>query len=91
MQDNVTQLIKGCIVCCTNKPSNRKQGLYHPLLVPTRLWESTSMDFMGAFPRTRWGHGYLFMVVDRFSKVLVLVVCYQYVPKNTYLMVVFIK
>jgi hypothetical protein len=39
MQEDVTQFIRGCMLCYTNKPNNRKQGLYHPLLVPTRPWE----------------------------------------------------
>jgi hypothetical protein len=35
MQKYVVQYIRGCIFCCTNKPNNRKQGLYHPLPIPT--------------------------------------------------------
>ena len=30
MQD-VAQFNKGCILCCTSKSNNKKQGLYHPL------------------------------------------------------------
>jgi hypothetical protein len=40
MQENVARYIRGCILCCTSKPNNKKQGLYHPLLVPTRPWKS---------------------------------------------------
>jgi hypothetical protein len=36
MQEDVAWYIRGCIICCTMKPSNRKQGLYHPLPVPTQ-------------------------------------------------------
>jgi hypothetical protein len=75
MQEDVAQFIRGCILCCTNKPSNRKQGLYHPLPVPTRPWDNISMDFVGGFPTTRKGHDYLFVVVDRFNKMCILMPC----------------
>jgi hypothetical protein len=78
MQEDVAQYIRGCILCCTNKPNNRKQGLYHPLHVPTQPWESISMDFVGGLPTTRKGHDYLFVVVDRFNKMCILMPC-----KNT--------
>jgi hypothetical protein len=78
MQEYVTQYIRGCILCCTNKPSNRKKGLYHPLHVPTRPWEIISMDFVRCSPTTQKGHDYLFMVVDRVNKMYILIPC-----KNT--------
>jgi len=72
MQEHVTRFIRGCMICCTRKPSNKKQGLYHPLLIPTRPWEIISMEFVGGLLTTRKGHAYLFVVVDRFSKMCVL-------------------
>lgn len=53
MQEQVARFIRGCMLCCTRKPSNRKEGLYHPLPVPTRPWEIISMDFVGSLPTTR--------------------------------------
>jgi hypothetical protein len=78
MQEEVSRFIRGCILCCTRKPNNRKKGLYNPLLVPTRPWESISMDFVGGLLRIRKGHDYLYVVVERFSKMCVLMAC-----KNT--------
>ena len=72
IQEQVARFIRGCMFCCTNKPSNRKQGQYHPLHVPTLPWESISMDFVGGLLTTRKGHDYLFVVVDRFNKMCVL-------------------
>ena len=75
MQERVARFIRGCTLCCTNKPSNRKQGLYHPLPVTICPWESISTDFVGGLPTTRKGHDYLFVVVDKFSKMCVLMPC----------------
>jgi hypothetical protein len=74
MQD-VDQYIRGCMICCTNKPSNRKKGLYHPLPIPTRPWESISMDFGCFFPTTKKGRDYIFVVIDRFGKMCILMPC----------------
>jgi hypothetical protein len=72
MQEDVAQNIRGCILFCTCKSSNRKKCLYHPLHVPTQPRESISMNFEGGFPTTRKGHDYLFLVVDRLSKMCIL-------------------
>ncbi|GJX96113.1 transposon ty3-G gag-pol polyprotein [Tanacetum coccineum] len=45
-------------------------GLYTPLPVPSRPWESISMDFLGGLPKTRKGNDYLFVIVGRFSKMM---------------------
>jgi hypothetical protein len=75
MQEYVAWYIRGCILFCTNNPNNRKQGLYHPLLIPTRPWEIISMDFVGGLPTTKKGHDYLLMVVDRLIKICILMPC----------------
>ena len=49
MIESVSKYIKGCVMCLTSKPSNRKLGLYTTLLVPSHPWESISMDFVGGF------------------------------------------
>ena len=62
-------------MCATRKPSNRKLGLYTPLPIPSHPWESVSMDFVGGFPMSRKGHDYFYVVVDRFSKMCILIPC----------------
>lgn len=52
MQGQVGMFIRGCMIYCTNKPSNKKHRLYHPLLVPSRTWENISKDFVGRLPTT---------------------------------------
>ena len=62
-------------MCETSNPSNRNLGLYTPLLVPSRPWESISMDFVGGLPMSRKQHDYIFVVVDRFSIMCILMPC----------------
>jgi hypothetical protein len=62
-------------LCATSKPSNQKLVLCTPLPVPSRPWESISMDFVGGLPMSRRNHDYLYVVVDRFSKMCILMPC----------------
>jgi hypothetical protein len=75
MNESVSRYVRGCSLCATSKPSNRKLGLYTPLPVPSRPWESISMDFVGGLPMSRRNHDYLYVVVDRFSKMCILMPC----------------
>lgn len=75
MLGSVSRFIKGCSLCAISKPSNRKLELYTPLLVHSRPWESVSMDILGGLPFSKRGHDYLCVVVDRFSKMCILMPC----------------
>jgi hypothetical protein len=75
MKAIVTKYVKGCVMCSTCKPTNRKLGLYSPLPIPSHPWESISMDFVGGLPMTKGGHDYLYVVVDRFNKMCILMPC----------------
>jgi hypothetical protein len=75
MQEYVAQFIRGYILCCTNKISNKNQGLYHPLAIPRRTLDNISMDFVGGLPKNRKGHDYLFVVVYRINKMSIFMHC----------------
>jgi hypothetical protein len=47
MKEIVTKYVKGCVMCSTCKPTNRKLGLYSPLPVPSHPSKNISMDFVG--------------------------------------------
>jgi hypothetical protein len=49
--------------------------MYTLLPTPNRPWESISMDYMLGLPSTKRGHDCVFVVVDRFSKMVILVAC----------------
>jgi hypothetical protein len=75
MKEIVTKYVKVCVMCFTCKPTNRKLGLYSSLPIPSHPWENVSMDFVGGLPMTKGGHDYLYVVVDRFSKMCILMSC----------------
>lgn len=58
-----------CDACQRNKSSTHKpSGLLHSLPIPTRPWESISMDFITCLPKTAQGHDAILTVVDRLTK-----------------------
>ncbi|GMQ12089.1 hypothetical protein CsSME_00054546 [Camellia sinensis var. sinensis] len=68
MRDAVEQYVKTCLVCQQDKVENQSPaGLLEPLPIPSRPWESISMDFIVALPKSE-GCKTILVVVDRFSK-----------------------
>eukprot|EP00253_Pinus_taeda_P029849 PITA_29849 len=75
MHETVFRYVRGCTMWAKSKLSNRKLGLYTPLPVPSRSSESVSMEFVRGLPKSRKGHDYLYVLVDRFSKMCILIPC----------------
>jgi hypothetical protein len=75
LRQEVSKYIRSCTACAIAKPTTKKQGLYTPLPTPDRPWESISMDYMSGLPSTKWGNDCVFVVVDHFSKMAILVAC----------------
>jgi len=53
----------------------KKKGLYTLMPTPSPNWESISMDYMLSLPSTNHGSNYVFMFVDRFSKMSIMMAC----------------
>jgi hypothetical protein len=69
------QVYQSCTACAIAKPTTKKHGLYTPLPTPDRPWESISMDYMLGLPSTKRGNDCVFVVVDRFSKMVIMAAC----------------
>ena len=64
-------------LCSQRKPPNRKQNLYQPLPVPSRPWESISIDFLSGLPTTFHKHDAIWVVVCHFSKMSLFIPCHK--------------
>jgi hypothetical protein len=73
LQQDVSKYIRSCTAYAIAKPTIRNQGLYTPLPTPERPWESISMDYMPGLSSTKHDNDYVFVVVDRFSKMAIII------------------
>lgn len=68
----VEEYVRSCPSCQASKPSQRLPiGLLQPLDVPSRPWESVSVDFITHLPKTKKGHTSICVFVDRLTKMIV--------------------
>jgi hypothetical protein len=65
MRVDVKRFVNICKIFQYGKGKRRNTGLYQPLPIPERPWESISMDFMLGLPRTQRGSDSIFVVVER--------------------------
>jgi len=53
MKKDIAEFVYACLVCQKSKIEHQKpSGLMQPLFVPEWKWDSISMDFVGALPKT---------------------------------------
>jgi hypothetical protein len=75
LHQDVNKYIRSCTAYNISKLATKKPSMYTPLPTPERPWESISMDYMLGLPSTKKGNDYVFVVVDQFSKMVILTAC----------------
>ena len=85
----VQQYVKSCDICSRAKPVHHKPyGCLLPLPVPTRSWQSISMDFIVDLPLSN-GFDSVLVVVDRLSKMAHFIPCTKDVTSEQTALLVF--
>lgn len=73
MRKEIAEYVNECETCRATKPTNKCQlspmGKYRD---PERPWKMIAIDFMGPFPLSKRGHRQLLVVIDLFSKFVLL-------------------
>uniref|UniRef100_A0A2N9FMT4 Integrase catalytic domain-containing protein n=1 Tax=Fagus sylvatica TaxID=28930 RepID=A0A2N9FMT4_FAGSY len=77
MKKDVNRICGRCITCRKVKSKVLPHGLYTPLPVPSEPWVDIFMDFVLGLPRTKRGRYFIFVVVNRFSKMAHFIPCHK--------------
>ncbi|RDX88704.1 hypothetical protein CR513_29668, partial [Mucuna pruriens] len=69
MKRDIYHICERYLVCRVAKSKTLPHDLYTLLLILTSPWIGISMDFVLNFPTSKGGKDFIFLVVDRFSKI----------------------
>lgn len=71
MQQDVREYVNSCRSCQEVKSRNQNlPGLLQPIPFPQKRWQQVSMDLITSLPPSRNGFDAIFVVVDKYSKMI---------------------
>ena len=76
-EEEYREICKKCITCRQAKSRVMPHGLYSLLPIPSEPWVDISMDFLLGLLRSKRGKDFVFVVVDRFSKMTHFIPCHK--------------
>ena len=89
MTDMVKSYVSSCPICQKAKPVRQKPaGQLLPLPIPSRPWDSISMDFITKLPSSD-GFNSILVVVDRYSKMTHLIPCLETISSQLLINILF--
>jgi len=69
MKKEITEFVYACLICQKSKIAHQKPSvLMQPLFVPEWKWDSISLDFVAALPKTVKGFDSIWVIVDWLKK-----------------------
>lgn len=74
-REYVGKNIKSYTTYSISNPTIMKQSLYTPFPTPSQPWESISIDYLSSLHSTNHGNGCVFVVMEMFSNMDILVSC----------------
>ncbi|KAB2623198.1 hypothetical protein D8674_025380 [Pyrus ussuriensis x Pyrus communis] len=75
MRREITKFVENYRVCQLSKGAATNVGLYMPLPILNQPWVDVSMDFVLGLSRTQRGMDFIYVVIDRFSKMAYFIPC----------------
>jgi hypothetical protein len=75
MREDMKNVVNICNICQYANGNRQNIGLYQPFPILERPWDAISMDFVLGFPGKQRGRDSIFVVVDRFSKMVDFIPC----------------
>lgn len=70
LPSQIFNFVKKCVVCERSKETLSNDGLYTILPILDAPWLDMSMNFVLGLPHTQWVTYFIFVVVDKFSKMV---------------------